>query len=616
MKILEWVGSHYAPAGISLFAFAVSLLVAVLGTALPQAGLRSRWPRRLAACAGILLLLIGGTSAAAKLRWPHPLRHVPWSGPPLVAVFGLLLIFSAWLSLRHFRKRTRRQLQPVINAAWQTVGHFPWDASDVDGIVLRTPNGRPVIRELLAMTGRRRPSQVTLMEAPAGAGKTSSLVELANRCHTAKAEKHGRTVIPVYIDLAIFAKRAERPPLRTFILTEINPDGGLTQHIDTVWRDGSSLNVSWVFLFDNADRLLERWPGAQGTYDWAKELSGFLGATGHGSHAVVAGRNVANPPGGVRVEIAPLNSQSRRIFLKSRHVAEAQQEMISSGKSFQPYAGNPGWLDFISPYLAEHPRDAPGSFYDLMRECIAQRMPQGVPGEWFQDIAAELAIQLYDGAEAGRANIRMTLVKQLLQRRGCPPDEVQSLLDDLGSTGLVSYYLDQDGHECLQFSHGSFEDYFATARLLLAAPGALDLERILTARRRTAIAVSLLQHGSDDMVSGLTAAAENILTRVAQARVAPAEALINGFLRSAQIPERDPAADSGVPAAWPTLAYTVLRVLMPARRRIRSQRQSNCAPRRTDWLPVHSRNAPGRSKLRLSTFSGLLMTMWLPPCVP
>ena len=376
----------------------------------------------------------------------------------------------------------------------------------------------------------------------------------------AQDEERGRTVVPVYIDLAAFAEKVERPALRAFILAEMNLDDRLAGRIDAAWSD-SSLGAVWLFLFDNADRLLTRWPGTDGTYDWVSELAGFLGANGRDSRAVVAGRAVPSIPGAVRVEIAPLDDRSSRAFLKSRDVAEGKQEVITSGKSFRPYGGNPGWLDFISPYLAEQHREAPKSFYALMDECIGERMPPGGLGDQFRADAENLAILLYNGAKEEQANVKTALAQQLGHVRGCSPDEVLSSLDGLTSLGFVSLYLDKDGRERLQFSHDCFEAYFATARLLLVDPATLDLERLLTTRRWTAIAVSLLQHGDEDMVRALILAAEKILTRVARAPMEPPEDPINRFLAASQIPERTPAAKAIVQPPWPTLVSTVLRVV-------------------------------------------------------
>ena len=565
-EILRWVAAHYVGVGLYLLGVGIALLVAALGAALPVVGLTSRWPRWLAACAGLLLVLFGIALAAAKLAWASPLRQVSWLGPSVMTAFGLILMGTAWALERKSRQRTREHLRPMIDAAWRGIESRSGQVRGTKDVVLTTPDGRRVNRELASMISRRRLTQIVMLTGPAGAGKTTTLVDLAGYCHATWVERRGRAFIPVYVDLADFAREPSRISLRDFIMRELGQDEDLNQSFAAAWRD-TRPGAIWVFLFDNVDRVLARWPADQRSYSWANELADFMGANGRSSRAVVAGYSMANIPNGIRVEIAPVSRRSRSNFLMAQGVAAAQRDALSFEKTFRQYAANLAWLDMVSAYLATRTGDGPESFHDLMAKCVDQKMSSTGSGsidaaeEQIHKIAQAVAIRLCGYQNMNDSNVRSELVQDIAQGEGYPAGVVDAALSTLASHGLMSAYLDMDGHERLQFSHESIQAFFASSRLLQADPATLGLEIILADRRWPTIAISLLENGGKEMVAGLIAAAERILSQFGQAPAAPAETMINRFLRAAQIPERDSASLEDVPPSSPALAYAVLRIL-------------------------------------------------------
>ena len=566
VEFLKWISAHYGRTTEYILSAGTALLVGVLASALAAAGLKSRWPRRLAAVAGILLLLIGGGLAACKLHWTGQLKPVPWGGPLIIAALGLLLILAAWALSAYSHYVTRKGLVALADAAWRTVESLSRAVRDVPRVGLRTTQGQLLVRELVRQTGPHGPTRIAVLSGPAGAGKTTALFDLANRYRMRWAKKRRHSVIPVYVDLAGLAEKPTRMPLDEYILEQLGDAGRLTERFRDGWADRGPQS-SWLFLFDNADRMLARWPAGSGTRDWVNDLASFLGANGAKSRAVVASRGTPSIPDGIRVEIAPLSNRLRGDFLDARDVADGQQDAIRSGKSFRQYAGNPGWLDFVSPCLGGQRNERLGNFYDLMASCVvhtlsaAEPRAVGVPEELLLRVAQDLAILLHGYRLADYSNVKATLVQRLSHIAECPPDTILCALSELTSLGWLSSYLNKDSQECLTFSHDSFLVYFAAAGLLRADPKALELEQLLTDSRWPTVAVSLLQHGDQGLTAGLIAAAERILSDLTQIPPPPADLFINRFLRSEQITERDSRDYVESPPAWSPVAHPVLRIL-------------------------------------------------------
>lgn len=570
-KILGWVAAHYAGAGKYLLGAALTLLIANLGTALPQVGLTARWPRWLAACTGLVLVFFGTAVAIAKLIWPNPLVPMSWFGPPVIGIVGLLLMGTAWLLDKYHRRRTRRRLAPMVNAAWRTIERVP-RGGDGPVVLLRTQQGRPVVGELLNIARRRRVTPVVSLTAPNGAGKTATLLEVAARCHSMWINKDSHVLIPIYVNLRVYvnlrglAAESRRISLRDFVLSELAQDVELTRRFGEAWRD-TKLGVTWLFLFDNVDRVLTHWPSDDGSYDWAAELADFVGANGGRLQAVLAGRRMPDIPGGTSVAIAPPNRRSRDRLLTARDVAPAQQAALNSGKSFRQYADNLEWLDLISSYLAQQPSEAPPEdFYDLMAHVIAriissqQSASMGISGRLLHQIAEATAVHISRSTDSSGASTESNLINYLTEDEGHPAELVRLAIAELSHAGLMASYRDRNGCDCFEFRHDSVQAYFLTCRLL-SDPSTVDPKTVLTDLRCPTIAISLLQHGDAALVARLANAALATLGLIGQTPPPPtSETTINRFLRSVEVTERDSSEHEGVLPPWPVLAYLVLHI--------------------------------------------------------
>src|SRR5271169_3052780 len=149
-------------------------------------------------------------------------------------------------------------------------------------------------------------------------------------------------------------------------------DTGFVRALNEAWEDKRT-NVSWLFLFDNADRALMRWGSGEEADAWSTELADFLSTNPARFRAVLTGRDLSSFAG-QRIELSPLSQKVRTKFLSSRGVTAAQQSALVHEKSFRQYIDNLGWLDLVSDYLAQAPGNTPNNFQDLMNNVVRRRV--------------------------------------------------------------------------------------------------------------------------------------------------------------------------------------------------------------------------------------------------
>ena len=578
-NILGWLATHYLGTGEYFLSAAVALLIAILGTALPQLGLTSRWPRLMAACVGLILTALGVGLAVGKTVSRSPLRQIPWVGPETTGVVGLILIGTAWALETNDRKRTRQRLGPVVEAAWRGIERMSSDAHQTteSGMGLRTPAGRSVLREVMTTVRRRQSKPITLLTGPAGAGKTLALLSLAHICRSSWIERRSHILIPVYVDLAAFAHEPDTIPVRDFILKELGQDTGLIETIIEMWRD-KKLNATWMFLCDHVDQIESRRRTDVERYDWFTDLTEFLAVSGRGSHAVLAGQKIPDNAVGTTVEVAPVSRRLREHLLSAQGVTDAQQAVLNSEKSFRQYIGNLAWLDLISGYLADHPGNEPSDCHSLMGAVVdfklnpPQHAGKKTSTETLINIAQESAMILSEYTSPDSVMMEADLIKALEQNRH-EASGAKTALRQLINTGLMTIQAARNGGESVRFQHDSIIGYFLTCQVMEMQVSSVDIRAILEDRNRPTVAISLLQHGASPLVDKMISEASAILGPLGEVPPTKPITIVNRFLRLAQITERASSGHDDRAPSWPSTAYEILHILDAGVRDIAGPRQ-------------------------------------------
>jgi hypothetical protein len=342
--LLTWLAAHYVKVGEYLLSAAAALVIAILGAALPLLGLAARWPRRITALTGVVLVVLGGVLALAKALRPDALHPLPWLAPAITAFAGAVFILTACsLGARH-RLKTRQRLQPMADAAFRTIDVLINRTRTNSFARLETSNGQPAVDEILSRMRRKQPGPLLLIASP-GAGKTCTLISVATKCQEDWVERRSSRIIPVYIDIARLAKQVTRPPIRDYITSQIAHDAKFISQLNEAWSDERT-NVTWLFLFDNADHAIMRWNKEYDGHTWTAELHDFLNTNPTGLRAVLAGRDLSSISG-TRIELAPLSAKARVEFMSSRGVStgwsqpvEAIELRVSSGLSARRSSAN------------------------------------------------------------------------------------------------------------------------------------------------------------------------------------------------------------------------------------------------------------------------------------
>jgi hypothetical protein len=557
--ILSWLARNYVGVSKYILSTAVAVLVAVLGSALPQVRWTSRVPARLAATVGAFLVAIGVLAGVGKLAWPSSLKPMAWAAPAIAGVLGFAFIGVAWVLRKQYRRRSRQRLQPMIEAALRTLDRASRATAKHPYVELRNPGRRPVVGEILTAVRRRRPGGLILLVGPGGAGKTTVLLELAARCRLSWEERNRRVVIPVYANLSQWGDEVSEIPLRAFVLRELTSDDQLSRLFADAWSVPQP-DVTWLFLLDNVDTMLKH----SAADDFLASLDDFL-AINKNLRAVLAGLSGSSRKDAVRIDIAPLDRRSRDHLLTSRGVAKPQQVTLNSEKSFRQYYGNPGWLDLIATYLIKRPGMVTDNFYELMAEITTQQLAlkRPAPGQQLQDLllsaADETAALLASRIGSAIPTRREQVLQYLIAKLNKDQPEIEPALDALISRHIMKSYRASNGSDCVEFEHDAIQDYF-TIRTFINHSSAVNIATLLTDPRWSTVAISLVQHGSDEAIAETITSARKILNDLRPQ--APATTMVvNRLLKSMQLPERPIVQENISGPQWSPIGYRVLYIL-------------------------------------------------------
>ena len=561
---LIWLARHYVSGGKYLLGTSVALIVGSLSAATVKLDLVSRWLRLIAGSIGAFLIFFGSALLVTKLVRPEPLSQMPWPAPALTSAVGLLLIAVAWTLRRLYKRALRRRLEPVVDSAWRRIERLRVDLGLNEYITMRTPQDRAVIPELLSLVGDQRSVPIMCLTSTMGSGKSATLIELASRCYSTWLRSRRHLIVPVFVDLAAYAAEAHGSSMRNFVIRQLLRDEELVRQLEELWRDKRA-GVKWLFLFDNADRALDRWQADSPNSDWAIDLAEFIRSNRVSFRAILAGRRTPYIPGAASLEIAQLSPRSRMQFLSAAGVSEVQQASFTSDKSLGFHVGNPGFLALVGPVLALSPGAVPECFYDLMADVMTERLrcltdcQESTATEIFYRIAGRVAVLLYSRSLSEGPLALSTAIDWTGQLEGLSASAVEKVIAELLNLEILIQYSGPLNTDYLEFRHGAIQAYCA-AKLLLSDRSDIVLHSMFTDPRLLLVATSLLQMGDADLAASLIATARELMQRMEP--TPPASVLmVNRLLRSVNIAEREYTQNTEAGAAWSSLGYRVLYIL-------------------------------------------------------
>ena len=318
-------------------------------------------------------------------------------------------------------------------------------------------------------------------------------------------------------------------------------------------------------MFDNAERAQSVGPPMPTIAPGSLSSSNLSALTPPFSVQYLPARRTPGIPGAVSVELAPLNIRSCKRVLSDAGASEAQQAALTSERSLKYYVGNPGWLHLVSPIMRSGPGVTPDSFYGLMSHAMAGELSSpGASAESKVDrvaarVAGRAAALLNSWSPADGPPLRSSLTERISQLEDLPSATIVATIENLAHDKILALYPGPLGAGCVEFRHGATQAYFAT-RLLLADPSEMASHEMFTDSRWMLVTISLLQHGAADLALELIRAAQEIIQDIEPAP--PASVLVvNRFLRSMHITEREYAEETMVGSPWSDVAYRVLRIL-------------------------------------------------------
>ena len=558
--MLAWLAAHYAAAGKFFLLTSVTLFITIVGTALPQLGLAARWPRQLAMWIGVILTFLGGGLAIAKAFRPDVLKQLPWAAVAVTFAVGVVFAGTAWFLTSRYGRTTQQRLRPMADAAWRTISRLKGESRIDSYLKLQSPNGKAVVDEILAGV-RKKQARPILLASESGTGKTCTLMSIAAQCRSAFVERHRRPIIAVYIDVAQLAMQSPRVPLRDYILSQVAQDTGFVRELNKAWEDKRA-NVSWLFLFDNADRALMRWGSGEEADAWSTELIDFLSTNPARFRAVVTGHDLSSFIG-QRIELSPLSQKTQAKFLSSRGVTAAQQSALLHEKSFRQYIGNLGWLDLVSDYLAQAPGNTPNNFLDLMNNVVTRQIAfitsarSELSDYLIVKVAQETAERIEKFPISYRIN-RAALLQFLGDNGYMELSSVELVIDELVRYGMMTKYFIGDD-EVIEFTHDSVRSYYIIGAIL-NDNAIINIDEVLSDPSNTTIVISLLQLGSDELKLKVIRTAEEYLTRQEPTPKTSA-IIINRMLSSMKIEPRSGVVEEGDLSPWTTGTYNWLHIL-------------------------------------------------------
>ncbi len=501
----------------AVIAAATAVLVRGASALVPKVNYTAR-------AAGIILWTIGGLILAwglllvyAKLR--DPSVKVPTTALKWMPVTGFALLVIAWY-LRWRRKRAvSNRLSGLAEVAEEHIHALREKLGAMPLADQTTTYGYPVVPLLMSLVRQRGRGRRIVLVGELGSGKTATLLKFAMDCRLLRSTQR-RSLIAIYVDLAEYAAQTTgNLQLREFIVRQFS-DPNIQKDLAQAWDD-PGLDVSWIFLFDNADEAELRWGARQ--HSWHLEVTDFAHRRSGLApfHVVIATRM---PPESLLadhfIELDGLTPAGRDKLLTHARVNPTDVTALTMDKSLDWYLTDPVTLELLAPTLASRTWTTSDNVYEAMGNAIDRRIQsrQQSPPKALSSIratatAANAFLFARPGTLSDAPGEMKEIIKHVASVRHCTPRSIDSDLRALANCGIAKRTPGQSGTEYLEFGP-AVAAYFYTSALRedpsqIRARDLL-LRSCLDLRSRLA-AVSLLKVADNGVVASFADEAGRIL---------------------------------------------------------------------------------------------------------
>jgi hypothetical protein len=120
-KLLQWLATNCVSVGKYFLSALGAVMVAALGTAIPQLRWSSRIPSRVAMGIGIVTAFLGTCLAITKAIQAAALSPLSWHAPEIIGSVALGFIATAYALRKQYQRRWTLVLQPMIEVALRAI---------------------------------------------------------------------------------------------------------------------------------------------------------------------------------------------------------------------------------------------------------------------------------------------------------------------------------------------------------------------------------------------------------------------------------------------------------------------------------------------------------------
>jgi NACHT domain len=497
-----------------------------------------------------------GSHLPKPLQWLIPLLaivlilgSVSWLRASIAAAFhALARPFSA------IRRRESEQHRAFVdslsarlnqinaNADW-TDRHYAELEAQVESSVAGTPRRLPRIlfrddgglrRQNLVQALRNHPSQFILLQGSPGSGKSVALRHLAlTKCQNARHGRPWRRPVPLYVNLRDF--KPEPGPISADTISEyiFRTLSSLDHSRQTRYAkdnfDAAVAKGGWLFLFDGFDEIPDVLAAVQVDATirrYADAISSFCADVG-ACRSVIASRDYRGPErlDWPRLEIVGLNDERQRDFVRRARLGPVRERVVLRGlplasSSVQQLIDNPMFLGLVVNYV-EREGSFPVTSHEVFESYAAQALREsegssrfGIDTRAVREISEEVAYCMSADSNLG-LSATVSEIADARHRLGMAPRSMEELGSAVASLTAVRLTRTDETFPTfdstpISFSHRRFQEYFAT-RYVLAKPGLVSAEALLTNGRWRETAVTIVQTQNEQVVNHLLDKATGLL---------------------------------------------------------------------------------------------------------